>query len=56
MPGRMSESSPSEEDAGNQASRSLEEVGDLAQRNPSSTGARLWDRVRGRLLRPKVKM
>lgn len=56
MPERMSESNPTEEESGDQASRSLEEEGDTAPRNPPSTGARLWDRVRGRLLRPKVKI
>lgn len=53
MPETMSESNPNEEESGDQAV--LEEDGDAAPRKTPSTGARLWDRVRGRLLRPKVK-
>lgn len=45
----MSESSPAEDESG------LEEEGDSTARKPPSTGARLWDRVRGRLIKPKVK-
>lgn len=53
MPETMSETNPNEEESGDQAV--LEEDGDAAPRKTPSTGARLWDRVRGRLLRPKVK-
>lgn len=51
----MSESSPNEEEGVDQASSGLEEEGDAALRKPPSAGARLWDRVRSSLLRPKVK-
>ncbi len=56
MPERMSESNPNEEDSVDQASSGLEEEGDAAPRKPPNTGARLWDRVRSSLLRPKVKI
>lgn len=55
MPERMCESSRSEEDSKDQAISGLEDEGDSALRKPPSPGARLWDRVRGSLLRPKVK-
>lgn len=55
MPERMSESNPNEDDSVDQASSGVEEDGDTAPRKPPSTGARLWDRVRSSLLRPKVK-
>lgn len=45
---RMSESDCNEEES------SLEEEGDTSPRKTRNTGARLWDRVRSRLLRPKV--
>lgn len=53
MPERMSQCSPNEEEEG--VDRPTLEDGDLSQRKAPSTGARLWDRVRSRLLRPKVK-
>lgn len=51
----MTESNPNEEENVNWSSNGLEEEGDTAVRKPQSTGARLWDRVRSSLLRPKVK-
>lgn len=54
MPERMSESNPNEESV-DQANSGLEEEGDATPRKPPSTGARLWDRVRSSLLKPKVK-
>lgn len=54
MPERMSESIPNEEESVDQADSGLED--DTAPRKPPSTGARLWDRVRSSLLRPKVKI
>lgn len=54
MPERMSEGNPNEEESVDQASSGLEEEGDAAPRKPPNTGARLWDRVRSSLLRPKV--
>lgn len=56
MPERMSENNPNEEQSVDQASSGLEEEEDMVPRKPSSTGVRLWDRVRSSLLRPKVKM
>lgn len=53
MPERMSQRSPNEEEEEGVDHPTLEE-GDLAQRKAPSSGARLWDRVRSRLLRPKV--
>lgn len=38
------------------SSSSVEEEGDTAPMKPTGTGARLWDRVRSTLLRPKVKI
>lgn len=55
MPKRMSESNPNEEESVDQANSGLEEEGDMALRKAPGTGARLWDRVRSSLLRPKVK-
>lgn len=55
MPERMSESTPNEESV-DQANSGLEEEEDAAPRKVPSTGARLWDRVRSSLLRPKVKI
>lgn len=40
----------------NEEESSLEEEGDTSPRKPRNTGARLWDRVRSRLLRQKVKI
>lgn len=51
MPGGMSECSPNEEEG---ADRLVSEEGDVSQRKAPSSGACLWDRVRSRLLRPKV--
>lgn len=51
MPDRMSECSPNEEDGADQL---VSEDGDASQRKAPSSGACLWDRVRSRLLRPKV--
>lgn len=56
MPEKMSESNLNEEESLDQASSGLEEEGDAAPRKTPSTGARLWDRVRSSLLRPKVKI
>ncbi|XP_044220355.1 PH_BCR_vertebrate and RhoGAP_Bcr domain-containing protein isoform X2 [Thunnus albacares] len=53
MPERMSESTPNEESV-DQANSGLEEEEDAAPRKLPSTGARLWDRVRSSLLRPKL--
>lgn len=53
MPGRMSQCGPNEEEEEGVDHPILEE-GDLSQRKALSSGARLWDRVRSRLLRPKV--
>lgn len=50
---RMSDFSPNEESV-EQVSSPLEQDKDSAQRRSPNTGARLWDRVRGTLLRPKV--
>lgn len=56
MPETMSESNPNEDDSVDQVSCGVaEEEGDTAQRKPPGTGARLWDRVRSSLIRPKVK-
>lgn len=52
----MSEIHPNEEENADQASSGLEEEGDTATRKAPGTGARLWDRVRSSLLRPKVKI
>lgn len=56
MPERMSESNLNEEESLDRTSSGLEEEGDTAPRKTPSTGARLWDRVRSSLLRPKVKI
>lgn len=56
MPEITSESNHIEEERVDQASSSVEEEGDTVPRKPPSTGARLWDRVRSSLLRPKVKI
>lgn len=53
MPESMSQCGPNEEEEG--VDRPILEDGDLSQRKAPSSGARLWDRVRSRLLRPKVK-
>lgn len=50
----MSESNPNEESV-DQTNSGLEEEGDITPKKSQSTGARLWDRVRGSLLKPKVK-
>lgn len=55
MPETMSEGNPNEEESVDRPDSRLEEEGDSALRKPASTGARLWDRVRSSLLRPKVK-
>lgn len=52
MPERMSQFRPNEEEEG--VDHPASEEGDLSQRKAPSPGARLWDRVRSRLLRPKV--
>lgn len=49
MPGRMSQCGPREEE------EQEEQEEDGSERKAPSSGARLWDRVRSRLLRPKVK-
>lgn len=54
MPEIKSESNPKEEELMDQAEGRLEEEGDATLRKPSSTGARLWERVRSSLIRPKV--
>lgn len=51
MPDRMSECSPNEEEG---ADHLVLEEGDASQRKAPSSAACLWDRVRSRLLRPKV--
>lgn len=48
----MSECNPNEESV---EQATLEEDRDSTQRKIPKAGARLWDRVRGTLLRPKVK-
>lgn len=52
MPERMSECGPNEEEGVDQPAS---EEGDVSPRKAPSSGACLWDRVRSRLLRPKVK-
>lgn len=52
MPGRMSQCGPNEEEEG--VDHPISEEGGLSQRKAPSSGARLWDRVRSRLLRSKV--
>lgn len=54
MPEIKSESNPKEEEIMDQAEGRLEEEGDTTLRKPTSTGARLWERVRSSLIRPKV--
>lgn len=54
MPEIKSESNPKEEEIMDQAEGRLEEEGDATLRKPTSTGARLWERVRSSLIRPKV--
>ncbi|XP_061672639.1 PH_BCR_vertebrate and RhoGAP_Bcr domain-containing protein isoform X2 [Syngnathoides biaculeatus] len=49
----MSDCNPSEESAC-QTINALEEEVDMTPRKPPSTGARIWDRVRSNLLRPKL--
>jgi len=53
MPERMRDSNPKEEESVDQVSGGREEEGDTAQRKPP---ARLWDRVRSGLIRPKVNI
>lgn len=53
MPERMSQFRPREEEEEG-VDHPASEEGDLSQRKAPSPGARLWDRVRSRLLRPKV--
>lgn len=55
MPGNMSQCNSNEEGAF-QTVGALEEEVELAPRKLASTGARLWDRVRSSLLRPKVNI
>ncbi|XP_026042309.1 breakpoint cluster region protein isoform X2 [Maylandia zebra] len=54
MPEIKSESNPKEEEIMDQAEGRLEEEGDATLRKPTSTGARLWERVRSSLIRPKL--
>lgn len=56
MPERMSESNPNEEESVDQAGSGVEEEGDTATRKVPGTGARLWERVRSSLIKPKVKI
>lgn len=54
MPERMSESNLNEEESVDQANTTADDEVDIALRKTSSTGARLWDRVRSSLQRQKV--
>lgn len=56
MPESMSEINPNEEESTDQASNGLQDEGEMAPRKAPGSGARLWDRVRCSLLRPKVKI
>lgn len=56
MPEVICESDPKEEESVDQVEDSLEEEGGAVLRKPTSTGSRLWERVRSSLLRPKVKI
>lgn len=53
MPEKMNESS--EEESVDLTNSRTEDEGDVNARKAASTGARLWDRVRSSLLRPKVQ-
>lgn len=54
MPERMSQLRPREEEEEEGVDQPASQEGDLSQRKAPGPGARLWDRVRSRLLRPKV--
>lgn len=56
MPETMSESNANDEQSVDQAGSGPEEEGDSAPRKSPSSGARLWDKVRSSLIRPKVKI
>ena len=51
----MSESNPNEDESVVDACIRQEEEVDSTPRKTQSTGARLWERVRSRLIKPKVK-